>query len=76
MLDGPNSWLSASLSLILAFAPVPSAKNKGLVGKLIIILLIPFYYQRSQFLGVLAKKHEKRHLVQEHCLILGSLPCK
>jgi hypothetical protein len=69
MLDGPNSWLSASRSLVLVFAPVTSAK--GLAGKLIIILLVPFYSQRSQFLGVWTKKHEKRCLLQERCLIFG-----
>jgi hypothetical protein len=55
MLDGPNSWLLALGSLDLAFAPVASAKNKGLAGKLIIILLVPFYSQRSQFLGIWTK---------------------
>jgi hypothetical protein len=72
MLDGPNSWLSASQYLVLAFAPVASAKNKGLQGNLIIILLVWFYSQRSQFLSIWTKKHEKRRLVQERCLILGS----
>jgi hypothetical protein len=72
MLDGPNYWLLALQSLILAFAPVASAKNKGLAGKLIIILLVPVYSQRSQFPGFWTKKHEKRCRVQEHCLILGS----
>jgi hypothetical protein len=72
MLNGPNSWLSALRSLILAFAPAASAKSKGLVGKLITILLVPFYFQRSQFLSVSAKKHKERPLMQEHCLILGS----
>jgi hypothetical protein len=76
MLNGPNSWLSALRSLVLAFAPVASAKNKGLAGKLIIILLIPFYSQHSQFLGVWTKKHEKRCLVQERCLILGCMTRK
>jgi hypothetical protein len=71
MLDRPNSWLLASQSLILAFTPVASAKNKALAGKLVIILLIPFYSQRSQFLGIWTKKHKKRCLVQERCLILG-----
>jgi hypothetical protein len=47
MLDGPNSWLSPLQSLILAFALVASTKNKGLAGELIIILLVPFYSQRS-----------------------------
>jgi hypothetical protein len=72
MLIRPNSWLLASQSLVLAFAPVASAKNKGLVGKLMIILLVPFYSQRSQFLGIWTKKHKKRRLVQKRCLILGS----
>jgi hypothetical protein len=56
MLNGPNSWLLALQSLVLDFAPVASTKNEGLAGILIIILLVPFYSQRSQFLCIWTKK--------------------
>jgi hypothetical protein len=38
-------------------------KTKDYGVNLIIILLVPFYSQRSQFLGVWTKKHKKRHLL-------------
>ncbi len=68
MLDGPNSWVLASRSLVLAFAPVVSTKNEGLARKLITILLVPFYSQRSQFLSIFGKK------AQEKASCAGALP--
>ncbi len=76
IVEGPNlscnsfGWLL--LSCFSTFAPVASAKNKGVVGNLIKFLLDPFYSQHSWFHSVLTISTQKWHFRSLRCLILGS----
>ncbi len=80
MVNGPNllcdSFVWLLLSCFSAFAPVASAKNKGVLGNLIKFLLDLFYSQHSQFHSVSTKSTQKLHFRRLRCLILGLGPLK
>ncbi len=75
MVVGPNlscnSFGRLSLSCFSVFAPVASAKNKGVAGNWLKFLLDPFYSQHSQFCSISTKSMQKWHFHRLRCLILG-----